>query len=94
MENRMDFKTQLLSGAGCKKVLMEQLLMELGSDERMAGHRHFGTKFGFKLSTEAKGERVFKFGDDADGSVSFELAQLAVGPGICQWSDIHRPLQR
>ena len=49
--------------------------MELLSDERMAGSQHLG----FKLSTDAKGEKVF--GGHANGSVSFELAQLSVGPG-------------
>ena len=46
------------------KVLM------LISDERMAGRQHFG----FKLSTDANGNRVF--GGDANISVSFELASL------------------
>jgi hypothetical protein len=50
------------------------VLMELISDERMAGRQHFG----FKLSKDAKGNRVL--GVDANGSVSFELAQIAVGP--------------
>ncbi len=54
---------------------VSKVLMELLSDERMAGRQHFG----FKLSTDAKGDRVF--GGDANGSVSFELAQLSVGPG-------------
>ncbi len=51
--------------------------MELLSDdsERMAGHQHFG----FKLSTNADGDRVL--GGDANGSVSFELAQIRVGAG-------------
>ncbi len=50
--------------------------MELLSDERMAGSQHFG----FKLSTDAKGDdRVFS--GDANGSVSLELAQLSVRPG-------------
>ncbi len=49
--------------------------MELLPDERMAGHQHFG----FKLSTDANGDRVF--GGDANGSLTFELAQLRVGPG-------------
>ncbi len=49
--------------------------MELISDECMAGGQHFA----FKLSTNAKWSRVL--GCDANGSVSFELAQIAVGPG-------------
>ena len=54
---------------------VSKVLMELISDERMAGRQHFG----FKVSTDAKGGRVF--GGDANGSLSFELAQLSVGPG-------------
>jgi hypothetical protein len=50
--------------------------MELLSDERMGGHQHFG----FKLSTDANGDRVL--GGNANGSLSFELAQISVGPGI------------
>ncbi len=42
---------------------------------RMAGRQHFG----FKLSTDANGERVL--GGDANGSLSFELAQFRLGPG-------------
>ncbi len=57
------------------KRMVSKVLMELLSDERMAGRRHFG----FKLSTAAKGDRVF--GGDANGSASFELAQFSVGPG-------------
>jgi hypothetical protein len=52
--------------------------MELLSDERMAGRQHFG----FKLSTNADGDRVL--GGDANGSVTFELAQICVGPGTVQ----------
>jgi hypothetical protein len=54
---------------------VSKVLMELLSDERMAGRQHFG----FKLTTDAKGDRVL--GGDANGSVSFELAQLSLGPG-------------
>ena len=52
-----------------------KVLTELLSDERMAGRQHFG----FKLSTDANGERVL--GGDANGSLSFELAQFRLGPG-------------
>ncbi len=45
---------------------MSKELMELLSDERMAGHR----RFGFKLSTEVNGDRVF--GGSVNGSLSFE----------------------
>ena len=41
----------------------------------MAGRQHFG----FKLITNADGDRVL--GGDANGSVNFELAQICVGPG-------------
>ncbi len=51
-----------------------KVLMELISHERMAGRQHFG----YQLSKDAMGNRVL--GDDANGSVSFELAQIAVGP--------------
>jgi hypothetical protein len=54
---------------------VSKVLMELLSDERMAGHQHFG----FKLSTDVNGDRVF--GGDANGSLTFKLAQLRVGPG-------------
>ncbi len=54
---------------------VSKVLMELISDDSMAGRQHFG----FKLSTDGNGNRVL--GGDANGSVSFELAQLYVGPG-------------
>jgi hypothetical protein len=47
--------------------------MELLSNESMVGHQ----RFGFKLSTDANSDLVF--GGDANGSLSFELAQLSVG---------------
>ena len=50
-----------------------KVLMELLSDERMAGRQHFG----FKLSTNADGDRVL--GGDANGSVSFELPSVNQG---------------
>jgi hypothetical protein len=43
---------------------VSKVLMELLPDERMAGHQHFG----FKLSTDANGDRVFH--GDASGSES------------------------
>ena len=46
--------------------------MSVLSDERMAGRQHFG----FKLSTDANGEWVL--GGDANGSLSFELAQFGL----------------
>jgi hypothetical protein len=66
----MDFNTSLLS--------MVKVLIELLSDESMAGRQHLTQHFGFKLSTNADGDRVL--GGDANGSVSFELAQICVGP--------------
>jgi hypothetical protein len=45
-----------------------------------AGRQHFG----FKLSTNANGDRVL--GGDANGSVSFELTQICVGPGTVPMS--------
>jgi hypothetical protein len=61
----MDIRTTLLSK-------VSKVLMELHSDERMAGHQHLG----FKLRTDANGNRIF--GGDANGSLTFELAQLRV----------------
>jgi hypothetical protein len=40
---------------------------------------HSRRHFGFKLSTDPNGDRVF--GGDANGSLTFELAQIRVGPG-------------
>ncbi len=53
---------------------VSKVLMELLSEEHMARHQHFG----FKLRTYANGDRVF--GCDANGSLTFELAQIRVGP--------------
>ncbi len=50
---------------------VSKVLMELPC----VGHQNFG----FKLSTDAKGERASS--GDANGSLSFELAQFRVGPG-------------
>jgi hypothetical protein len=58
---------------------VSKVLVELLSDERMAGHQLHDQHFGFKLSTDANGDRVF--GGDANGSLTFELAQIRVGPG-------------
>ncbi len=55
---------------------VSKVLMELLSDERMAGHQHFGLKF----STDANGDRVF--GGYANESLTFEMAQIRVWPGI------------
>jgi len=53
---------------------LEKVLRELMADIRLAGNQHFS----FKMSKNSKGERIF--GGDANGSVSFELAQLRIGP--------------
>jgi hypothetical protein len=57
---------------------VSKVLMELLSDQRMAGYQHFG----FMLSTDANGDRVL--GCNANGSLSFELAQICVEPGTVQ----------
>ncbi len=49
--------------------------MEHLSDERVAGHTHLG----FKLSTDAREDKVFV--GDANGSLSFEMAHFRLGPG-------------
>ena len=51
-----------------------KVLKELLSDERLAGHQHFG----FKLYKNSQGSRVLAC--DANGSVTFQLAQMSVGP--------------
>ncbi len=43
-----------LQGNTFVKHKVSKVLMELLSDERMAGHQHFG----FMLTTDAKGDRV------------------------------------
>jgi hypothetical protein len=49
--------------------------VKLLSNECIAGYHHIG----FKLSTDSNGDRVF--GGDVIGSLTFELAQIRVGPG-------------
>ena len=51
---------------------VEIVLRELLADERLEGCQHFAFK-------NAKGERII--GGHANGSISFQLAQLKVGPG-------------
>jgi hypothetical protein len=53
---------------------VEKVLRELLSDERLAGHQHFG----FKMRTDSTGERIL--GGHANESVKFQIAQLFVGP--------------
>ena len=54
---------------------VEIVLRELLADERLEGCQHFA----FKEYKNAKGERIL--GGHANGSISFQLAQLEVGPG-------------
>ena len=51
-----------------------KVLKPLHSDERLAGHQHFG----FKLYKNSQGSSVLAC--DAKGSVTFQLAQMSVGP--------------
>ena len=53
---------------------LEKVMRELIADPRMAGHQHLG----FKLQCNAKGERIYAC--EANGSVTFQLAQLSMGP--------------
>ena len=53
-----------------------KVLKELLSDERLAGHQHFGFKL-YNLKN-SQGSRVLAC--DATGSVTFQLAQMSVGP--------------
>jgi len=52
-----------------------KVLRELLADERLAGRQHFA----FKEYKNPRGERILAC--DANGSVTFQLAQLDVGPG-------------
>lgn len=51
-----------------------KVLRELLSDERLAGCQHFG----FKEYKNSRGERILAC--DANGSVTFQLAQMRIGP--------------
>jgi hypothetical protein len=53
---------------------LEKVMRELIADPRMAGHQHLG----FKLQCTSKGERIYAC--EANGSISFQLAQLSMGP--------------
>jgi len=53
---------------------LEKVMRELIADPRMAGHQHLG----FKLQCNSKGERIYAC--EANGSVTFQLAQLSMGP--------------
>jgi hypothetical protein len=52
-----------------------KVLRELLADERLAGHQHFA----FKEYKNARGDRIIAC--DANGSLTFQLAQSVVGPG-------------
>ena len=52
-----------------------KVLRELLADKRLAGLQHFA----FKEYKNARGERILAC--DANGSLTFQLAQLDVGPG-------------
>ena len=54
---------------------VEIVLRELLADERLEGCQHFA----FKEYKNPKGERIL--GGHANGSITFQLAQLKVGPG-------------
>ena len=49
---------------------LEKVIRELMADIELAEYQHFG----FNMYKNSQGERIF--GGDANGSVSFELAQL------------------
>ena len=66
---------ECIDAADIELLLQGIPVQPLLSDERMAGRQHYG----FKLSTNADRDKVL--GGDANGSVSFELAQIRVGPG-------------
>jgi hypothetical protein len=51
-----------------------KVLLVLLSDERLAEHQHFG----FNLYQNSQGSRILAC--DANGSVTFQLAQISVGP--------------
>ena len=57
------------------KLLGLKVLRELLADKRLAGLQHFA----FKEYKNARGERILAC--DANGSLTFQLAQLDVGPG-------------
>ncbi len=72
--------TMHLEGDGAQKLELfkrpaEKVLQELLSDIRLAGCQHFG----FKEYLDPHGNRLFA--GHSNGSVSFQLAQIRVGPG-------------
>ena len=55
---------------------VSKVLLELLSDSRLAGSQHFA----FKEYKDATGARII--GGHANGSVTFQLAQIRVGEGV------------
>jgi hypothetical protein len=53
---------------------LKKVLEELLSDKRLEGHQHFR----FEAKYDSKGDRIL--GGDANGTLSFQLAQLRIGP--------------
>ena len=53
---------------------LQKVLEELLSDKRLEGHQHFR----FEAKYDSKGDRIL--GGDANGTLSFQLAQLRIGP--------------
>lgn len=54
---------------------VESVVRELLADERLAHHQHFS----FKEYKNARGDRIL--GGHANGSITFQMAQMEVGPG-------------
>ena len=54
---------------------VESVVRELLADERLAHHQHFA----FKEYKNARGDRIL--GGHANGSITFQMAQMEVGPG-------------
>jgi len=79
-EGEMDILDMWQDGDGEQDVRffkrrVEIVLRELLADERLEGCQHFA----FKEYKNSKGERIL--GGHANGSITFQLAQLRVGPG-------------
>jgi len=79
-EGEMDIIDMWQEGDGAQDVRffkrkVEVVLRELLADERLEGCQHFA----FKEYKNPKGERIL--GGHANGSITFQMAQLKVGPG-------------
>jgi hypothetical protein len=53
---------------------LKKVLEELLSDTRLEGHQHFR----FEAKYDSKGDRIL--GCDANGTLSFQMAQMRIGP--------------